>query len=91
MENKRKNWEEFEKSGLLWWVNRQLHLFGWNIELEFDGEQIIGAHPRKTNFEIRGYERCAENKGFARLSKYLSKNSKTMAKIFVESLERYPY
>lgn len=34
---KRKSWEKFRESGLLWFVNRSLHLFGW-------GKLSIGPH-----------------------------------------------
>jgi hypothetical protein len=31
-------WKEFRRSGLLWWINRSLHLFGWAIAVEVELE-----------------------------------------------------
>jgi len=28
------SWETFQATGLLWWINRILHTFGWAIVLE---------------------------------------------------------
>jgi hypothetical protein len=30
------SWAAFRESGLLWWVNRSLHLFGWSIVFEME-------------------------------------------------------
>lgn len=30
------NWREFQRAGLLWWVNRGLHLFGWALVFVVD-------------------------------------------------------
>lgn len=35
----RKTWEEFRESGMLWWVNRMLHLLGWAIVV-LESEQL---------------------------------------------------
>jgi len=32
----RRNWEEFRATGLNWWTNRALHLFGWAIVFDYD-------------------------------------------------------
>ena len=34
-----RTWKEFLDNGLLWWINRGLHLFGWAIVVveEADG------------------------------------------------------
>ncbi len=71
--NHNKAWKEFQKSGLLWWINRTLHLFGWAIYLvqEEDGS-ISGAFPARVKF--RGFVEDDEEEGFRTLSAYLESN-----------------
>ena len=37
----KKSWDEFRKSGMLWFINRSLHIFGWAILCEYDDEKKI--------------------------------------------------
>ena len=64
----RKTWEEFRRVGLLWWVNRALHLFGWVIacELDKDSKEITDIYPAHCTF--RGFSREAEAEGFRRMT-----------------------
>lgn len=39
-EVKEKSWEEFRDSGLLWWVNIMLHMFGWAIVYEMENGEV---------------------------------------------------
>lgn len=67
------NWQEFKDSGLLWWVNRSLHLFGWAIiVVEDDQGNIVNAYPRRV--EYRGFAEDVEDKGFVKLTEYISDN-----------------
>ena len=34
----RKTWKEFRESGLLWFINTILHMFGWAIVVDVDME-----------------------------------------------------
>ncbi len=68
----RKSWEQFQQIGLLWWVNRVLHLFGWAIVLEYDDGKVIDVYPARCKF--RGFSEEVESDGFIRLSGYLSMN-----------------
>jgi len=63
----KRTWDEFQKSRLLWWVNRSLRLFGWSIALETKNGIIVDAYPVKTNataypedFEIKAFEELQE-------------------------------
>ena len=69
---KRKTWREFQKSGLLWWINTQLHLFGWAIVLSSENGQALEAFPARTDF--RGFSEKCNNKGYKSVTKYLKKN-----------------
>lgn len=82
----RKSWEEFRASGLLWFVNRILHVFGWSIAVEIDQDDptqtVRNAYPIRTKF--RGFDEASETQGFNRLGKYAFDNAQT---IFVDDLK----
>lgn len=79
-----KSWEEFRSTGLLWWINQTLHLFGWAIvvEVEADGQTISKAYPARVKF--RGFDRRSTEQGFITLSDYMQKNA---AELFAETIE----
>lgn len=51
MSIQRQSWADFQDSGLLWWVNRILHTFGWSIifTIEEDGT-ISDVYPARTTW-----------------------------------------
>lgn len=76
----KKSWDEFQKAGLLWWVNRVLHLFGWaivvEVEVQKDGtpeETVVRAYPARVGF--RGFTVESEMEGFRALTRYLAEES----------------
>ena len=71
----RKTWEEVQYAGLLWWVNRALHLFGWAIVLEIDtaSGKVLTAYPARTRF--RGFGPKEEDEGFKQLTDHLRTNA----------------
>lgn len=71
-----KSWEEFRETGLLWFINSILHLFGWIIC--FDVETGKG-FPARTVF--RGFSSEINDKGYEQVSHYLLKN---MGGLYVE-------
>lgn len=79
----KKSWEEFTKSGLLWWINRILHTFGWAICVELNPEtgEVKSAYPARVKF--RGFTNNIEVEGFKKISKYLKKE--------IESIEKETY
>ena len=74
------SWKEFKDSGMLWLVNRTLHLFGMVIILSLDVNtgNILRAYPARTKF--RGFSEECEEKGFIAVSEYLVKTAKTLSK-----------
>ncbi len=68
-------WEEFRSAGLLWWVNRMLHLFGWAIVVEVpkdetgDGAPISKCYPARVRF--RGFGDASEEEGFIKTTEHL--------------------
>ncbi len=69
-----KKWVNFQNCGLLWWINRTLHLFGWNIVFEYDldTKELLRVYPSRTY--CRGFSRDDEDAGFIRLTKYMWDN-----------------
>lgn len=68
----KKTWEEFQKTGLLWWLNRQLHLFGWSIVVVADDStgELLEIYPARSSW--RGFDRDVEEEQFETLTKYLN-------------------
>lgn len=69
---KEKSWKEFQDSGLLWFINQTLHLFGWAIVFEGEGEEIKRVYPARVGF--RGFPEKTNTKGYIKVSKYLEEN-----------------
>lgn len=76
----RKSWEEFKNAGLLWWINRMLHLFGWAIAYEYSDEsnKLVEVYPMRVKF--RGFTEQIETENFQRLSKYVKKSAAELEK-----------
>jgi len=65
-----RTWREFRAAGLLWWMNRSLHAFGWSIVVEAsDVDSIVDAYPARVAF--RGFDAETEARGFRALSAWL--------------------
>lgn len=83
MELREKSWKEFQEAGLLWWINRLLHTFGWAIVLEFDAVGITRCYPARV--QARGFERSDEEAGFVRLTHWMEKHSEELRSEIEES------
>lgn len=69
----RSSWQELRDSGLLWWINRSLHLFGWAIVVEVDADgHVLESYPARCKF--RGFDEASETDGFGKLTRYLSES-----------------
>ncbi len=67
----RRTWEDFRAAGLLWWINRFLHLFGWAIAVEIDDQgTTTDAYPVTCRF--RGFDEKSETDGFRDLTHHLA-------------------
>jgi hypothetical protein len=75
----RKSWKEFQQSGLLWWVNRGLHVFGWSIVFdEDDAGNVVDVYPARVAW--RGFQVADEVEGFQRLTHYMEANAAELRK-----------
>ena len=74
-----KTWKEFRNVGLLWWVNRMLHLFGWAIVVELDEKDMITkVYPAYCKF--RGFDEKSEEEGFYKLTTHLKTHMSSLVK-----------
>jgi len=71
-EAKRKTWDEFRSTGLLWFVNMTLHLFGWVLVFHVDSdEKVITCYPARTLY--RGFPSEINEAGYTKLTQYMAK------------------
>ncbi len=68
----KRSWQEFRDSGLLWFINTILHVFGWAIVIEIDEDNVIDVYPARVSF--RGFDEKRNDKGYYQVSKYLKDN-----------------
>ena len=74
-----KTWEEFRESGLLWFVNTILHLFGWAIVVfKNDNGEIEKVSPARVSW--RGFSEESNEKGYKNVTKFLSENIEDLLK-----------
>lgn len=76
---KEKSWKEFRESGLFWFVNSILHMFGWALVLDVteDGE-IDRVYPARVKF--RGFDSKLNDKGYKMVTDYLDENIEELKK-----------
>lgn len=81
----RRSWKEFQGTGLLWFMNRTLHLFGWAVVLVTEGEgeeeKVIDAYPARTS--CRGFPDDVEDEGFNKVYQFLDHNIEDLQKEMV--------
>ncbi len=74
-----RSWEEFRASGLAWWINRTLHLFGWALVFEVDDtakplgkQKVVRCYPAHCRF--RGFGEESESRGFRKLTAHIEES-----------------
>ena len=71
----KKTWSEFRNSGLLWFINTILHVFGWAIIVNIDNNgNVISVFPARINF--RGYSDSINQENYKKLTDFLNNNIK---------------
>lgn len=71
-DKERKVIKEFKESGLLWFINTILQLFGWSIFVDYQNDEIINFRPGRTTF--RGFLSKHNTDGYIKVTEYLAKN-----------------
>jgi hypothetical protein len=68
----KKEWKEFRESGLLLFINQVLHVFGWALVFEIDGEEIKSVYPARVKF--RGFDNGDVSESYTKITEYLKDN-----------------
>jgi hypothetical protein len=87
-------WNEFKDSGMLWFVNRMLHIFGLAIIFEYSvspieynidetiknvsKEVLVNIYPARVKF--RGFETEVESANFIKVTEFMNKYSEELLK-----------
>lgn len=67
--------DEFRNSGLLWFINSILHVFGTAIVVDIESNRMYPARCR-----FRGFSEKSNNKGYSNLTRYMKENSENLLK-----------
>ena len=71
--------KEFKDTGMLWYINQQLHLFGMALVIEEDENGMLKElYPAKCKF--RGFSNSVSDKGYRKLTEYMVENSEDLLK-----------
>lgn len=74
----KKTWEEFRNTGLLFFVNSFLHIFGWAICLDFEDDKVIGVYPSRCKY--RGFDNEIVSSSYIKLSEWMKDNADVLYK-----------
>ena len=75
---KKKTWDEFRETGLLWFINSILYVFGWAIVIYVEDKKFIDAYPARVCF--RGFSEEINSKGYKKVTHYLNENINDLMK-----------
>lgn len=66
------SWDDFRACGLLWFVNRTLHVFGWALVCSIDDSgRTIHAYPARVSY--RGFNEDVDAEGYAKVEAMLKR------------------
>ncbi len=73
-------WDDFRSTGLLWFINSILHVFGWAIVVEVDDEtkKVTNCYPARVKY--RGFDEASQSEGHIKVAGYLSQVSEELRK-----------
>lgn len=73
----KKEWKEFQKTGLLLIINQILHVFGWAVVMELgEDKEILSVYPARVKF--RGFGEKSVEKSYIKLSEYMKENAEIL-------------
>ena len=73
-----KDWTEFRNTGLVLFINQILHVFGWAIVFDMDGDIVKSVYPARVKF--RGFGEESTSKAYQKISKYMEENASELSK-----------
>lgn len=69
-----KTWDEFRDTGLLWFINSILHMFGWAIGTTInDDGSVFEAYPMRVRY--RGFSETCNSCGYEKVQRYMKENA----------------
>ena len=74
----RRTWEDFRKTGLLWFMNTILHAFGWAIVVELEKGEFVEAYPARVRF--RGFDETSNTTGYRNVAHYLAREAEQLVR-----------
>lgn len=76
----KKTWQDFQKTGLLMFINEFLHIFGWAIVFEYDKNIgfVKDVYPARVKF--RGFGDKSQTMAYQKLTTYLENNINRLKK-----------
>ena len=77
--NRKHSWTEFREAGMLWLVNRMLHVFGWAIVVEVDDATGEAHDAYAVRTEWRGFPPDRDELGHIRVSEWMAKAGSAIA------------
>lgn len=72
-----KYWDEFKKTGMLWFINMILHAFGWAIVYYYEDGKLKNVYPARCKY--RGFSEKDNTEGYIKLSEYMKENAEVLA------------
>lgn len=73
-----RTWREFQDTGMLWVINRTLHIFGWSIVFDVsETDEILSVYPARVGW--RGFQPEIDDEGFRKVSQYMVRNADQLA------------
>lgn len=78
-------WKEFHNTGLLFYINTILHVFGWCLVFEMEHGEILNVYPART--EYRGFAEDTQEEEYIKISEYLAENAEQNHQDFLKTIE----
>lgn len=72
----KKNWKAFRNTGLLYFVNEFLHIFGYAINIEKVDNKIVDVYPEKVNYT--GLSEKSNEEAYIKASQFMKDNMLTV-------------
>jgi len=73
--------KEFRESGMLWYINQQLHMFGMALVVNIEEDTLKPAFCR-----FRGFSTGCNEDGYEKVTKYLKDNIESIGKDLEDDL-----
>lgn len=75
-----KSWQEFQKTGLVLFINQILHVFGWAIVFQFNDttKEFERVFPARCKF--RGFDEKSVSESYTKITEYMSDNISELKK-----------